>query len=43
MTVSRQSEVNAGEKTRTFLMPLLGRSSKISSENGVSQFLVSLD
>ena len=32
MTVSKQSAVNAGEKTRTFFIPLAGKDFNTSSE-----------
>jgi len=37
MTVSRQSAVNAGEKTRTFLMPLLEGFLKHHQKKALSQ------
>ena len=43
MIVSKQSAVNAGEKTSTFLLPLPGNDSSTSSVNGVNHLFVSLD
>ena len=43
MTVSKQSAVNAGEKTRTFFIPLAGNDFNTSSENGSSQLFVKRD
>jgi len=41
--VSKQSAVNAGEKTKMFLLPSLGKDSNTSSVKGLSHLFVNLD